>query len=65
VWNGQNNAHRILLAFAADETGQVVVEYRLLMGTIAVVVLAGTMSFGIQVSPWFGLLAARITSQGT
>jgi Flp pilus assembly pilin Flp len=63
VWRGHSIG--ILVAFAADETGQDVVEYGLIIGTIAVVVLLGTAAFGNQISPWFELLAARITTLGT
>ena len=55
----------ILLAFAADETGQDAVEFGLLLATVAIVVLIGTMAFGNQISPWFERLAARITTAGT
>ena len=65
MWNVQNSALRIPLAFAAEETGQDVVEYGLLLGTIAIVVLVGTMAFGNQISPWLEVLAVRITTQGT
>ena len=41
------------------------VEYGLLIATIAVVVLLGVTSFGQQIEPWFAQLAARITTTGT
>lgn len=65
VWRRHRTGLGILLAFATDETGQDVVEYGLIIGTIAVVVLIGTTAFGTQISPWFQLLAARITTLGT
>ncbi len=55
----------LVLAFAADEAGQDVVEYGMLIATIAIVVLIGTMAFGNQISPWFERLAGMITTVGT
>jgi Flp pilus assembly pilin Flp len=51
--------------FAIAEAGQDVVEYGLLMATIAVVVLIGIATFGSQIEPWFRVLAGRITTVGT
>jgi Flp pilus assembly pilin Flp len=65
VWRGHGNSVGFLMACAAHETGQDVVEYGLLMATIAVLVLIGTTAFGNQISPWFQSLAARITTVGT
>ena len=48
-----------------DETGQDVVEYGMIVATIAVVVLIGTMTFGNQIRPWFERLAGMITTTGT
>lgn len=64
MWNGNGCAGR-LLDFAADETGQDVVEYGLIISTIAIVVLLGTVTVGNQINAWFDLLAARITTVGT
>ena len=47
------------------ENGQDVVEYGLLIGTIAVIVLLGTTAFGSQILPWFRQLAQHITTVGT
>jgi Flp pilus assembly pilin Flp len=47
------------------DPGQNVVEYGLLMATIALVVLIGTMAFGQQIQPWFNNLAGHITTTGT
>ena len=47
------------------QAGQNVVEYGLIIATIAVVVLLATVAFGQQIEPWFVLLAARITTTGT
>jgi Flp pilus assembly pilin Flp len=52
-------------AFAADEAGQDVVEYGLIIATIAIVVLVGITAFGQQIEPWFQQLAGRITTTGT
>jgi Flp pilus assembly pilin Flp len=56
---------KCLLAFAASEDGQNVVEYGLMIATIAMVVLLGTTAFGNNIMPWFEQLAARITTTGT
>jgi Flp pilus assembly pilin Flp len=50
---------------AMGEAGQDVVEYGLLIATIAVVVLIGIATFGNQIEPWFRGLAGRITTTGT
>jgi Flp pilus assembly pilin Flp len=55
----------LVLVFAADEAGQDVVEYGMLIATIAIVVLMGTMAFGNQIRPWFERLAGMITTVGT
>ena len=65
VWRRHSSGLEILSAFPAHETGQDVVEYGILIATIAVVVLIGTMAFGNQLRPWFDSLAARITTVGT
>jgi Flp pilus assembly pilin Flp len=46
----------------ADESGQNVVEYGLLIATIVVVVLLAITAFGEQIAPWFASLAGRITT---
>jgi len=48
--------------FIRDEEGQDVVEYGLLIATIAIVVLIGVGIFGQNISHWFENLAARITT---
>ena len=50
--------------FVRDEDGQDVVEYGLLIATIAIVVLLGVGFFGNQIRDWFTLLAGRITTTG-
>jgi Flp pilus assembly pilin Flp len=50
--------------FLRDEDGQDVVEYGLLIATIAIVVLVGISFFGNQIEAWFRLLAGRITTTG-
>ena len=55
----------MLSRLVADERGQDVVEYGLIVATIAVVVLIGTMAFGNQIRPWFEHLAGMITTTGT
>jgi Flp pilus assembly pilin Flp len=49
----------------ARQKAQDVVEYGLIIGTIAVVVLLATLAFGHQIQPWFEQLAGRITTTGT
>jgi pilus assembly protein Flp/PilA len=51
--------------FLSDEDGQDVVEYGLLIATIAIVVLVGVGIFGNNISAWFSTLAGRITTIGT
>jgi Flp pilus assembly pilin Flp len=51
--------------FLHDEAGQDVVEYGLLIATIAIVVLIGVGIFGNNIQVWFQNLAARITTVGT
>lgn len=50
--------------FIQDEGGQDVVEYGLLIATIAIVVLLGVGFFGNQIRDWFTTLAGRITTTG-
>jgi Flp pilus assembly pilin Flp len=51
-----------LQQFVRDEDGQDVVEYGLLIATIAIVVLVGISLFGSHISDWFRTLATRITT---
>jgi len=53
------------MQFVRDENGQDVVEYGLLIATIAIVVLVATAAFGTQISAWFDRLAGRITTTAT
>ena len=55
----------VLATFFAGEAAQDVVEYGLLIATVAFVVLLGITAFGNQIRPWFEQLAARITTVGT
>ncbi|MDQ6673303.1 MAG: Flp family type IVb pilin [Chloroflexota bacterium] len=48
--------------FIREEDGQDVVEYGLLIATIAIVVLVGISFFGTQIQVWFEGLARRITT---
>jgi Flp pilus assembly pilin Flp len=54
-----------LQQFVSEEDGQDVVEYGLLIATIAIVVLVATQAFGDAIKTWFGTLAGRITTTGT
>ena len=51
--------------FLTDDSGQDVVEYGLLIATIAIVVLIGVGIFGSNINAWFTTLAGRITTTGT
>jgi Flp pilus assembly pilin Flp len=51
--------------FLRDEEGQDVVEYGLLIATIAIVVLIGVNFFGAAIREWFQTLASRITTNPT
>ena len=51
--------------FCREEDGQDVVEYGLLIATIAIVVLIGVGIFGTNINHWFQSLAGRITTVGT
>jgi Flp pilus assembly pilin Flp len=51
--------------FLREEDGQDVVEYGLLIATIAIVVLVATQAFGTSINSWFGRLAGRITTTAT
>ena len=55
----------MLSRLVTEERGQDVVEYGLIVATIAIVVLIGTMAFGNQIRPWFEHLAGMITTTGT
>jgi Flp pilus assembly pilin Flp len=54
-----------LYVFLRDQSGQDVVEYGLLIATIAIVVLIGVGIFGNNINAWFQSLAGRITTTGT
>jgi pilus assembly protein Flp/PilA len=55
----------LLRQLLRDEDGQDVVEYGLLIATIAIVVLVGVGIFGSDINAWFQKLAGRITTVGT
>src|SRR5262245_50233801 len=59
---GGSSAMDSVRQFLRDEDGQDVVEYGLLIATIAIVVLVATTFFGTAISDWFGTLARRITT---
>jgi pilus assembly protein Flp/PilA len=54
-----------VVRFFGEEDGQDVVEYGLLIATIAIVVLIGVGFFGSNINAWFRNLAGRITTTGT
>ena len=56
---------QLVLSFLSDSAGQDVVEYGVLIATVAVVVLIGVASFGQLIRPWFEALAGHITTVGT
>ena len=47
------------------QEAQDVVEYGIIIATIALVVLLGTTAFGSQIRPWFEQLAGHIVTTGT
>jgi len=47
------------------DRAQNVVEYGLIIATIAMVVLLGDAKFGTLIGPWFAALAEHITTVGT
>src|SRR5205823_5503590 len=51
--------------FVTEDEGQDVVEYGLLIATIAIVVLVATAAFGSSIQAWFNRLAGRITTTAT
>ena len=51
--------------FIREEDGQDVVEYGLLIASIAIVVLIGIGFFGSNINAWFETLARRVTTTGT
>jgi Flp pilus assembly pilin Flp len=53
------------VALTRRALAQDVVEYGLIVATIAIVILVGTVAFGNQIEPWFAALAGRITTTGT
>ena len=53
------------LMLTSRALGQDVVEYGLIVATIAIVILVATVAFGNQIEPWFQHLAGRITTTGT
>jgi Flp pilus assembly pilin Flp len=48
----------------AKRKAQDVVEYGVIIATIALVILLGTIAFGNQIRPWFEQLAGHITTTG-
>jgi pilus assembly protein Flp/PilA len=59
------NGMELVNRFIREEDGQDVVEYGLLIATIAIVVLIGVGIFGQNINAWFKNLAGRITTVGT
>jgi len=56
---------RAVIHLARAQSGQDVVEYGIIIATIAVVILLGMTTFGNQITPWFAQLAGHITTVGT
>jgi Flp pilus assembly pilin Flp len=55
----------LMRQFLREDEGQDVVEYGLLIATIAIVVLVATQLFGNSINAWFGRLSGRITTTAT
>jgi Flp pilus assembly pilin Flp len=60
-----HTALKLALQFARAEDGQDVVEYGILIATIAIVILISTAAFGSQITTWFNKLAGHITTTAT
>ena len=60
-----NNSLAFAWQLIEEEDGQDVVEYGLLIATIAIVVLVATAAFGSSINDWFARLAGRITTTVT
>jgi Flp pilus assembly pilin Flp len=58
-------ALRLASQFVRDDAGQDVVEYGLLIATIAIVILISTTAFGSDITIWFNKLSGRITTTVT
>jgi Flp pilus assembly pilin Flp len=52
-------------AIPLRQRAQDVVEYGIIVATIALVILLGVVTFGNQIEPWFRQLAGHITTVGT
>ena len=50
--------------FIRDDSGQNVVEYGLLIATIAIVIVLAMAAFGQSIDAWFNSLAGHITTTG-
>ena len=50
---------------AGRHRAQNVIEYGIVIATIALVILFGVTAFGIRIEPWFRQLAGHITTVGT
>jgi len=53
------------MVLGGRDPGQDVVEYGLIVATIAVFILIAVAAFGSQIQPWFQALAGHITTVGT
>ncbi len=51
-----------LQTMLGEDDGQDVVEFGLLIATVAIVVLLATSAFGTEINAWFTGLAGRITT---
>jgi Flp pilus assembly pilin Flp len=52
------------VGLADRQHAQDVIEYGIIVATIAVIILLGVTAFGHQIEPWFAQLAGRITAIG-
>ena len=59
------DSSRALSRWRLDESGQNVLEYGLLIATIAIVVLVGISLLGSSMSTWLAVLAGQLTTTGT
>ena len=62
---GEGDWRKAIARFGRGDSGQDVVEYGIIIATIAVVILLGVTTFGREIEPWFLQLAGHITTVGT
>jgi Flp pilus assembly pilin Flp len=64
-WQVRDSLVQPVCSLLSREDGQDVVEYGILIATVAIVVLLAIGAFGQQIQGWFSTLAQHITTTGT